>query len=109
MLSFSLLSYIFIRLQAYHKITSEHCQNRDRRLSRSAGDPSLSSQESETSKLAQNLARYGAEYYEDEEEGEDSSSDTGSSFGEGFYVDDEDSFGHEENEDAEFSNGSENA
>ena len=108
MLRSSLFSYTFIRLQAYHKIYSEHCQNRDPRLIRSDGHPSSSSQESQTSKLAQNLARYGAEYYEDEK-GEDSSSDTGSSFGEGFCVDDEDSVMHDVSEDPESSKGGENA
>lgn len=101
-----MLSYIFIRLQAYHKIISEHCQTRDRRLLRGVGDPFYSSQGTELNELTQSLARYGAEYYED---GEGASLETGTSCGEDLLVDDEDSLMHDVNEDLESSNGSENA
>ena len=99
-----MLSDVFVRLRAYHKILSEHCQNRSGRLLCGNGDPSPRGVELKN--LTRNLPNYGAQYFEDEE---GDSSATGSSFGEGFLVDDEDSFSHEENDDAEFSNGSENA
>ena len=125
MIGSSLLSNTFIRLQAYHKIFSEHCQNRSGRLRRGDGDLSGSDQETNLNDLYPNTERHVAERPEDEEgedeagedeegedeEGEDEegdSSDTGSSFAEGFRVDDEDSFSHEENDNAEFSNGSKN-
>ena len=75
-------------------------------MRRGDGDLSGSDQETSLNDLNSNTERHVAEHHKDEET---NSSNTGSSFGEGFFVDDEDSVMHDVNEDSESSTGGQNA